>query len=134
MSRHRKSSARGWPKPVELRDGDLLPLDLPPGRSCRACGAPLERRGRHGPVPQYCGEPCRAAAYRRRERGLPENLPRQAREGRRPRAPIQHAAPTVGSRRVLAAMGFAGVGSISAEGRCRLNDRAPSKLGRCGDG
>jgi len=31
-------------------------------------------------------------------------------------------------------MGFVGVGSISAEGRCRLNDRAPSKLGRCGDG
>jgi hypothetical protein len=75
MSRHRKSSARGWPKPVELRDGDLLPLDLPPGRSCRACGAPLERRGRHGPVPEDCGEPCRAAAYRRRERGSQRTIP-----------------------------------------------------------
>ena len=42
--------------------------------------------------------------------------------------------PTVCSRCVPDAMGFVGVGSISAEGRCRLNDRAPSKLGRCGDG
>jgi hypothetical protein len=60
-----------------------LPLDLPPGRPCRRCGAPVDRRNRHGRAPSYCSDACRQAAYRRRERGLPEDLPRQAREGRR---------------------------------------------------
>ena len=46
------------------------------------CGRAIEPkpRGRH---PRFATEACRAAAYRRRQAGAPEDTPRQAPQGRR---------------------------------------------------
>jgi hypothetical protein len=45
-----------------LRLEDLLPLDLPAVHSCRAWGAPLVRRSRPAPLPDFCSTACRQAA------------------------------------------------------------------------
>lgn len=49
---------------------------------CFGCGAELKsaRRGR-----RFCSDACRAAAYRRRTQGLPEDAPRQPRSRERGR-------------------------------------------------
>jgi endogenous inhibitor of DNA gyrase (YacG/DUF329 family) len=50
---------------------------------CPVCGADVPPSGRRGPRRTYCSEACKQAAYRRRARGAPEDLPRQEPTGRR---------------------------------------------------
>ncbi|MDQ6898064.1 MAG: hypothetical protein M3072_00885, partial [Candidatus Dormibacteraeota bacterium] len=50
---------------------------------CLVCGAEVPASGRRGPRRTYCSEACKQAAYRRRARGAPEDLPRQEPSGRR---------------------------------------------------
>jgi endogenous inhibitor of DNA gyrase (YacG/DUF329 family) len=50
---------------------------------CPVCGGPVPLSGRRGPRRTYCGEACKQAAYRRRARGAPEDLPRQGPTGPR---------------------------------------------------
>lgn len=50
--------------------------------TCLACGAQIPREGTRGPRPKYCSDACRSAAYRRRHRSVPVDLPRQPRAGR----------------------------------------------------
>jgi endogenous inhibitor of DNA gyrase (YacG/DUF329 family) len=50
---------------------------------CPVCGADVLPGGRRGPRRTYCSDACKHAAYRRRARGAPEDLPRQGRAGRR---------------------------------------------------
>src|SRR4030088_1544371 len=50
---------------------------------CPVCGAEVPPSGRRGPRRTYCSEACKQAAYRRRARGAPEDLPRQGPTGRR---------------------------------------------------
>ena len=57
----------------------LTQLSMP----CPVCGAEVLSEGRRGPRRTYCSEACKQAAYRRRARGAPEDLPRQGRAGRR---------------------------------------------------
>src|SRR3984893_167653 len=49
---------------------------------CRVCGTEVPPSGRRGPRRTYCSEACKQAAYRRRARGAPEDLPRQGPSGR----------------------------------------------------
>src|SRR5207244_2338014 len=44
---------------------------------CPVCGAEVPPSGRRGPRRTYCSEACKQAAYRRRARGAPKDLPRQ---------------------------------------------------------
>jgi diaminopimelate epimerase len=44
---------------------------------CAQCGAELGSAGRGRPA-RFCGNACRCAAYRRRQRGLGEDFTRQA--------------------------------------------------------
>lgn len=44
-------------------------------RLCVVCGAALEKPSR-GRMPRFCGVACRMAAYRRRQQGVTEKLPR----------------------------------------------------------
>ena len=44
--------------------------------ACEACGDPLIK-GTNQAQKRFCDDACRAAAYRRRRAGLPENYPRQ---------------------------------------------------------
>jgi hypothetical protein len=44
--------------------------------ACAACGEPLRSRTARGRPARFCGQACRAAAYRRRRQGQPESLPR----------------------------------------------------------
>jgi hypothetical protein len=50
---------------------------------CPVCGAEVSPTGWRGPRRTYCSEACKQAAYRRRARGAPEDLPRPYRTGRR---------------------------------------------------
>jgi hypothetical protein len=43
---------------------------------CAACNVAMEGRSVRGRPPRFCGQACRAAAYRRRRQGQPESLPR----------------------------------------------------------
>lgn len=45
--------------------------------ACEGCGKPIIR-GTNQAQKRFCGPSCRAAAYRRRLAGLPENFPRLA--------------------------------------------------------
>jgi hypothetical protein len=51
-------------------------------RRCRHCKAQLSRRRGGGRQSEFCGDACRAAAYRRREQRLRETLPRVKTGGR----------------------------------------------------
>ncbi len=50
---------------------------------CPVCGADVPPSGWRGPRRTYCSEACKQAAYRRRARWAPEDLPRQGPTGRR---------------------------------------------------
>ena len=54
--------------------------------NCAHCGKPLPPPKATGRSRRTCSHSCRNAAYTRRARGLPEDLPRMPRRGRRPLA------------------------------------------------
>lgn len=54
--------------------------------NCAHCGRPLPPPRATGRFRRTCSPSCRNAAYLRRARGLPEDLPRIPHRGRRPMA------------------------------------------------
>jgi endogenous inhibitor of DNA gyrase (YacG/DUF329 family) len=73
----RRSALRVFMIPLDDPETDQLSL------LCPVCGADVPSAGRRGPRRTYCSEACKQAAYRRRARGEPEDLPRQQPTGRR---------------------------------------------------
>ena len=72
------ASRKCWYCSRRGRDDDVVkPCFVDQGPvHCAACNVAMERRSVRGRPPRFCGEACRAAAYRRRRQGQPESLPR----------------------------------------------------------
>ena len=63
---------RQWQEEFDARRGVVARHDV---AACDFCGEQLPERGNRSHEKRFCDDACRAAAYRRRRAGLPENLP-----------------------------------------------------------